>query len=176
MGAISASFSWQRTADASLARGLTLGELVRASAHSLVVTPLDSSCHWADFGGRRLIVTDTRVRVEDVLGLARPEASELVVRVLGGAIGKYGQRIEGQAELVLGQPSALFLTPGATLLAYVTGAAQGHYPLTLDARGGAWLGPSPHVPELLARRGSAVETLTGASLDRARELVRAERP
>jgi hypothetical protein len=141
-----------------------------------VVTPLESTCGWAEFGGRRLIVTDTRVRVEEVLALKAPAASELLIRVLGGAIGKLGQRIEGQAELVLGQPSTLFLTPTSELVAFVTGAAQGHYPLEPDKRGVVRLVPSPRLPELVRREGSAVVTLDGASLDRARELVRAVLP
>jgi hypothetical protein len=170
------SFAGVRRAEASLARGLSLGELVRASRHTLVVTPLESVSQWDTIGGRRLIVTDTRVQIEDALSSDAPAHSELWIRVLGGVVGGRGQRVAGQAELVLGKPSALFLSPATPDLAYVTGAAQGHYPLVPDARAALRLRPSPHLPELLEPERAAPAVLSGSTIAQARELVRAVRP
>ena len=172
MGATLGSLFCARFAQATLARGLGLRELVLASRHALVATPLESRCEWATFGTRRLIVTDTRVRIDELLALESPAESELWVRVLGGVVGKLGQRVEGQAQLVLGQPSTLFLTLASPTLAYVVGAAQGHYPLLPDAGAVLRLRRSPHAPELLRAEGSAVGLLSGTTLAEARALVR----
>ncbi|HEV8550872.1 MAG TPA: hypothetical protein VGQ57_17620 [Polyangiaceae bacterium] len=162
-------------AAAALARGLTLDELVARSAHGLVVTPLDAHCAWAPFGKNRVIVTDTRVRIEELLLGAEPESAELAVRVLGGRLGELGERVSGQAELVRGVPSLLFLTRAADARFFVTGAAQGHYPLVADARGERRLLTSPHVPALLKPGTAAVSHLRGRTLPEARELIRAAR-
>ncbi len=175
-GAAACSLAGPRVAEASLARGLSLHELVGASRHALVVTPLESVSQWETFGGRRLIVTDTRAHVEEVLALDTPVESELWIRVLGGVVGDRGQRVAGQAELVLGKPSALFLSPATSTLAYVTGAAQGHYPLVPDGRAALRLRPSPRLPELLEPDRAAAAVLAGTTIAEARELVRAVRP
>jgi hypothetical protein len=174
-GVLLASLFTARAAQASLVRGLTLPELVKASTHVVVGTPLEAHSEWADVGGRK-IVTDTRIRVEDTLALAAPGESELVVRVLGGIVGKLGERVDGQPALELGQPCTLFLTPVSPLLAWVTGAAQGHYPLLADAQKIMRLRASPHLPTLLTPERSAVAKLTGTTLAQARELLRAARP
>jgi hypothetical protein len=175
-GAALGTLLCERFAQASLARGLTLRQLVRASGHALVATPLESRSLWATFGTRRVIVTDTRVRIDELLALDPPADSELWVRVLGGVVGDLGQRVEGQAELVLGKSTTLFLTRENAAVSYVAGAAQGHYPLLPDAKATLRHRPSPHVPELLRPERSAVATLTGTTLAEARELVRAAAP
>jgi hypothetical protein len=170
------SFAGEPLAEASLVRGLSLRELARASGYALVVTPLESVSQWETFGGRRLIVTDTRVQVEDALTRETPQQGELWIRVLGGVVGGRGQRVAGQAELALGEPSALFLSPATAILAYVTGAAQGHYPLVPDARAALRLRPSRQLPELLEPERAASAVLTGTTIAEARELVRVIRP
>ena len=161
-----------RAAHATLARGLTLDELVRQTAQGIVATPLEAHCEWATFGRTEVIVTETRVRVEGTLLGTAP--SELLVRVLGGSVGELGVRVDGQAELRLGEPGVLFLTlAGAE--AFVVGAAQGHYPLSRAAQGVARLTPSPRLPRLLKPDGSAVQRLSGRTLGEAADLVRAVR-
>ena len=97
VGALVGTAAWEQSADASLVRGLTLAELVAASAHAVVGTALDTHSNWAELGGRRLIVTDTRVRIEETLARQAPLESEVIVRVLGGIVGKLGERVDGQA-------------------------------------------------------------------------------
>ena len=160
-------------AHATLARGLTLEELVRQTAQGVVATPLEAHCEWATFGRTEVIVTETRVRVEETLVGTAP--SELLVRVLGGSIGDDGVRVDGQAELRLGKPAVLFLTPPAADRAFVVGAAQGHYPLRQAASDVVRLTASPRLPRLLKPNGSAVQRLDGRTLGEAHDLVRAVR-
>ncbi len=159
-------------ANAALARGLTLAELVAASAHGIVATALDAHCEWETFGRQRVIVTETRVRIEEAVLGAAPSSRELLVRVLGGSIGELGERVDGQAQLVIGKPSVLFLTATAKAEWFVTGAAQGHYPLAPDDRGDPRLTPSPHLPRLIAPDRAAVSRLRGRTLPEARHLLR----
>jgi hypothetical protein len=62
--------------------------------------------------------------------------------------------------------------PTAPLLAYVTGAAQGHYRVLPDERSFLRLRPSPHFPTLVGGEPSAAAVLAGATLDDARALIR----
>lgn len=171
-GAIVATAAFERTANASLSRGLSLAELVGRSAHTVVATALDARSDWALIGGRRRIVTDTRVRIEETLAGKAPAESEIEVRVLGGIVGDIGERVDGQAELVLGEPAVAFLMPISPVLAYVTGAAQGHYRLLADSQKQMRLRPSPHLPTLLRPEESAAALLSGTTLAEARTLVR----
>jgi hypothetical protein len=159
-----------RPSHAALSRGLSLEELTRASHRSLLVTPLDAWCSWATLGGRRTIVTDTLARVDERLGRAASDTGELLVRTLGGVIGDLGERFGGQAELRLGEQAVVFLTSNGDV-EFVTGMAQGHYPLRRDERGVARLSPSPHFPKLQNIAGSALHSLKGATLPRARRLI-----
>ena len=171
-GALVATATLVRRAEASLSRGLKLGELVAQSAHTVVATALDAHSEWVLIGGKRRIVTDTRIRIEETLAGKRPAESEMEVRVLGGIVDDLGERVDGQAELVLGEPAVAFLMPISPVLAYVTGAAQGHYRLLADTQKLLRLRPSPHLPLLLRPEESAAAVLTGTTLDQARVLVR----
>ena len=163
-------------AQAALARGLRLAELVRECTRSVVGVALAAHSEWVTLGHRRVIVTDTRLGVEESLLGEMPGQSELVVRVLGGVVGDVGVAVDGQAELARGERCVLFLTDVEPTLSFVTGAAQGHYPLSLDPRGIARLRASPRLPHLLRPEGSAVARLYGATLAEARELVRTAPP
>jgi len=160
-------------ARATLARGLTVRELVLHSARGVVVTPLEARCEWATFGRSEVIVTESRVRVEEALLGDAP--AELLVRVLGGSVGEVGMRVDGQAELPLAKPCVLFLTAPERERAFVVGAAQGHYPLTVAEHAIQRLRASPRLPRLVQADGSAVRALSGLTLGEARDLVRRAR-
>lgn len=163
-------FGGAPSAEAAIARGLSLDELVRASVRVVLGVPLAAECRRADFGGRSMIVTDTRVRIDELIA-KEPPASEIIVRTLGGTLGNDGERVEGQPRLLLGAPGVLFLV-SASDIEFVTGMAQGHYPLRADARGVQHLTPSRHLPRLLDPRRSAVAALSGKELATARTLIR----
>jgi hypothetical protein len=161
---------WSTPARATVMRALSLDALVQSSRRILVLTALGSECHFEDLGRRRRIVTDTRLRVEEGLAKADGVDSEIIVRTLGGAIGELGERVHGQAQLVLGEPCVAFLLQGPDGLHYVNGMAQGHYPLKSARR---LLAHSPDLPEILDFDSSAVKALVGSELSSARSRVRA---
>jgi hypothetical protein len=163
---------WSRSAGATLARGLTLEVLANASDRIVVGTAILASSRWEDVGGTRRIVTDTRVRIEDVV--SGPADSELFVRTHGGRVGKVGERVHGEPELVLNEPFLAFLV-GAQARHYVTGMAQGHYPLAVQPDRARYVTPSPRLPELVRPETSAVRRLAGRELAEAKALIQKAR-
>ncbi len=173
-GASAATFLRSTQAEASSALALSLGDLVKKSASVVVVTGLAKSSSWQVIGGNRRIVTDTRVRIEELVRGADPSTSELLVRTLGGQVGNIGQLVEGEAELALGEPSLTFMTALEPTLFGVTAMAQGHYPVVSEARGRV-LRANPRLPALFGSRDSAVSKLSGRLLGDGLALVRAAR-
>ena len=161
-----------RIARATTFRGLTLRELTQYSELILVATPVAASSHWMELGGRRRIVTDTRVRVEDVVAKGAPSDGELVVRTLGGTVGERAALVFGEAALFLNQTSVLFMLQDAGVCR-VTGMAQGHYPLRADANQVLRLMQSPRAPELVGEGEPAMRVLPGQELGQARASIQA---
>jgi hypothetical protein len=122
-------------------------------------------------GRRRRIVTDTRVRIEESLAKAEGMERELLVRTLGGSVGRQGERVHGQVQWTMGRPCVAFLMQGPDGVHYVNGMAQGHYPLLQRAE--RVLTTSPDLPEIMDIQSSAVRQLSGAVLSHARDLIRA---
>jgi hypothetical protein len=152
-------------AQASVSVLLSLDELVGASTMAVVGTPTARESKWEVVGGGKRIVTYTRVQVDrSVFGDA---PAEVVVRTLGGTVGKIGQYVSGEAAIGTGTQALLFLAgKGASL--HVTAMAQGHYPVLRDEQGVARLQKSPDAGALLPRRGpqiSAQEALVGSKLE-----------
>jgi len=159
-----------RPASATIVRALSLPSLVASSRRIAVVTALSAESHFEEIGRRRRIVTDTRVRVEELLAKAAAPATELMVRTLGGAIDRLGERVHGQAQLLLGEPCVAFLLEGPDGIHYVNGMAQGHYPLRASAT--RELRQSPDLPEIVDFDDSAVKALVGSELQRAAQRIR----
>lgn len=160
-------------AQATLVRGLSLAELAQRSQHIGVLEPRDSSCRYVSIGGRKSLVTDTRVRVHEVW--AGAGEGELLLRTLGGRKDGVGELVHGQPEFRLGERAVGFLKLGRDgQVWWMTGMAQGHFPLT-DASQAARLLASPSLPEIVELERSAVKQLVGQKLGEARELVRRAR-
>jgi hypothetical protein len=162
-------------ASATIVRALSLPALVQGARRIVVVTPLAAECHFEELGRRRRIVTDTRVRVEETIAKDESRESELLVRTLGGAIDRLGERVHGQAQLVLGEPCVAFLLQGPDGLHYVNGMAQGHYPLSRagESSAGRRLKQSPDLPTILGFESSAVKALVGNDLAVAKGRIQA---
>ncbi|MCU0658268.1 MAG: hypothetical protein MUF64_24295 [Polyangiaceae bacterium] len=113
-------------ADASLHLEVTLDHLVRVSDVALEGIPQDAQSQWEEIpGGGRRIVTYTRVKVaQKAYGDA---GQEVWVRTLGGQVGDIGQRVEGEAALVPGERSVLFLKASQEGPLRVVEMAQGQY-------------------------------------------------
>ena len=158
-------------AQATLMRGLSLQNLVWRSNHVLLVTGLDSQCHYLQIAGRRSIITETRVQIGDVVARLSPRSSELVVRTLGGRIDGEGELVHGQAEFSANSPCLAFLTRGADDSLWVTGMAQGHFPIHEQAGSEARLSISPHLPTIRDWDASGVRTLAGRTVSDARRLI-----
>jgi hypothetical protein len=124
-----------RRASATLARALTLPELLYQSTHAFVGTPTDARSQWETVGDRSRIVTYTVVRVESSLDGRPPSSSELLVRTLGGVVGDIGQIVPGEAMLRRSVSAAVFVEPLSKDCFGVTGMTQGHYPLRSDEAG-----------------------------------------
>lgn len=158
-------------AHATLVRGLTLEELAAESGRILVGRALDSSCQWVTIAGRRRIVTDTRVRVEDVLAKAAPADSEILVRTLGGSIGDVGALVHGEADLLLDESCVVFLRPVADGMHRIIGMAQGHYPVAPDVQRVPRLKRSPRSSEIVGGNRAAIRRLVGLDIDTARRSI-----
>lgn len=158
-----------RPAAASIARALSLRELAKASERCLVGTALAADSRFEHVGGRRRIVTYTRLRVDELVR-GPDDGSELWVRTLGGKVGDVGQVVHGEAMLLLGQPALLFLAALGDGVLAPTAMAQGHYPIVADKAGERRILASPRLAELLGE--GAAKELVGRRASEARELVR----
>jgi hypothetical protein len=157
-------------AHAAIARGLPLSRLVGSSVGVCVGAPTSALSRWITLGRRRVIVTETQLRVHDtIFTRGTPLGAAVVVRTLGGIVGDVGEIVSGEAALNLDEDCVLFLTAGADAF-YVTGMAQGHFPLD-PAPHGPRLRASPRLPMLRASSNAAVTTLAGLELPAARDLI-----
>jgi hypothetical protein len=161
-------------AEASLARALSLSELIRSSRHALVATPVDLFAQWETLGKHRRILTYTMVRAEYSLDGRPPATRELLVRTLGGIVDGIGQIVPGEAVLRKGVTSALFVTDVSQDLFAVTAMAQGHYPLASDAQGIRRLTASRGALEVVADSSAAVKRLDGRSVQEVESLIYTE--
>jgi hypothetical protein len=137
-------------AAASLDVGVTVAELSRWSSAVAIVTVLESHSAWE---GTR-IVTLSRVHV-DRLVAGTTSTAEPVIRTLGGTVGRLTQVVEGEAELAPGSRSMIFLRESTDGTAFVTARAQGQFLLAEDRASRPVLSRSPHLGELVDRRGVA---------------------
>lgn len=163
-----------RPASAGVIIPTPLRELVETSQHVLVATPRTGDSTWEEIAGSRRIVTYTRLTVDEVLDGRDPADSELMVRTLGGQVGRLGQVVHGEAELRREEVCVVFLKDRRDGTFRVTGLAQGHYPLVSDARGTRRLNTSPNLAEVLDKHEdakSAIAVLRGQPLDTARALI-----
>lgn len=158
------------TAQASVARAVPLEALTGRSRHVVLGEPLDAYSLWERVGGRKHIVTYTRVRAHELLAGADPKSEEILVRTLGGQVGELGELVHGEAVLRVGRRSVMFVMPSQDALA-VTAMAQGHYPLRREAGGIERLLRSPYAKELIDEAGSAVQRLPGLRVPEARSLL-----
>ena len=159
-----------RTASATLVRGMPLKELVARSQHAVLGVAEAARCTHVEIGKQRRLVTETRLRIEGVLALTQPSESVLVVRTLGGELDGVGELVHGQAEFEPGKLCAAFFERAADGACWVTGMAQGHYPLE-RAGGSLVLHASPRLPTIRDWEQSAVKQLNGKRLSEAERLV-----
>ncbi len=157
-------------AQASVAIAYSLEELVDASPQVVMVKALERRSLWEIVADSRRIVTYTKCQViQRVYGKT---AKTIWVRTLGGAVGRIGQQVGGEAQFHIGRQSLVFLTHTQDGTLVVSGSAQGHFPTVKPKKKGESLrlGLSPMLGAVLPRRGpsiSAQALLLGQTLDQA---------
>jgi hypothetical protein len=173
-------------AEAAVSIAYSLPELLHLSTQVAVVRATEKHSQWEHVAGSKRIVTYTRLAiVESVVG-RNGKAKSLWVRTLGGAVGRIGQQVAGEARFRLNKESLVFLTRSTDKRWLVTGMAQGHFPVVPSkskakgkdgsgAKAKRQLAPSPSLGVILRRKGpsiSAQEVLIGKALRLAINKVR----
>jgi hypothetical protein len=148
-------------ASATMARAISLPELVGLSQFALVGTATDASSRWESVGKTRRIVTYVRVEVTQPIDGRPPPDTSLMLRTL----------VHGEARFELGASSVLFLAPDDDGVLGITAMAQGHYPLAADPGDAVRLRVSPNIPSLTRMEGSAVQRLVRRTVVEAEDLV-----
>jgi hypothetical protein len=145
---------------ASVSIAVSWENLLQASTVAAVMTPVEARSAWEN--GR--IYTYSHVRVAREIAGTIPSGDDVWVRTMGGIVGNTGQRVEGEPQLVVGQPSLLFLQPGPNGFFHITARAQGQFPVVAaSAERPAYVVRSAAVGALVPRQPSAaVPTLLAA--------------
>jgi hypothetical protein len=171
MGLGCAAWASPRLAAATMARAISLPELVGLSQFALVGTATDAYSRWETVGSTRRIVTYVRVDVTHPIDGRPPPDTSVMVRTLGGRVGDIGQLVHGEAHFALGEPSVLFMGSDVDGVLGITAMAQGHYPLHTRAGDTPRLTPSPNIPTLTRVEGSAVQRLVQRTVVEAEGMV-----
>lgn len=169
------------SSEATTVRALSLDNLIEFSDRASLGTPVHYSSDFAYIRGSRRIVTWTRIAQEEDLYSEDGQADEILVMTLGGKVGNLRQKVPGEAALTMGQRCLIFASseqPDGTR--QVIGMAQGKFTVEKGERLDV-LRPSRDLPHLVrSRQGgaggavlkTAMETLSGKSIDEARSLLR----
>jgi hypothetical protein len=163
-----------RPARASVARGLSLGELLYDSRHVVLGTAVDSFARWERVGSRSCIVTYSVFHVEQPLDGRAPATSEVMIRSLGGTVGDVGQTFHGEAVVALQQRAAVFIHDVAPDVYVVTAMAQGYYPVLPDPKGVHRLRAAFGSVELVAAPSAAMSRMHGRTVPEACDLIAEE--
>jgi hypothetical protein len=157
--------AWAEPADTSLA------EMIAHSDCCVVGRSVAAQARWTLLGGARRIVTLHSLELQQVLAGSVRVGETLNVRTLGGVVGDLSQRVFGEAELAAREPALLFLLQVDAATHVVTDMAGGHFALRRDATGVRRLHATRAARPAIDGAASAVELLTGASLDEARFMI-----
>lgn len=121
-------FAAPYTVEASVARSMTLEDLVDHSTNIVTGRCLSTTTEWnADW---TKIVTVARYAIaEDLKGDA---AGEIEVETLGGEIGEIGMYVPGMPTFQTGSDDVLFLTNRGTGAFEIVGMSQGKFQISFD--------------------------------------------
>jgi len=154
-------------ARASVSVTVTFDELVQRAAAVALVVPIEQRSVWED--GR--IATYTHLRVERVIAGRLP--GEIWVRAFGGAVGRIGQLVEGEATFPVGAESLVFVRPHTDAVSAgtfgVVEGAQGQFPVVTGDGASPRLGASRGLGGLLPAPKGASRPARDVLLDRSVE-------
>jgi hypothetical protein len=158
-------------AGATLARAVSLTQLVGLSQFALVGTATEAFSRWETVGKSRRIVTYVQVQVTQPIDGRPPPERTVLLRTLGGRVGDIGQLVHGEARFELGAEATIFISQDVDGILAVTAMAQGHYPLSRPGSEEPRLLASPDLPSLVRVDGSAVQRLVQRTVPEAERLV-----
>jgi hypothetical protein len=157
----------EKRASASLARALSVAELVRRSDAVVLLTPLAAKSQWETIYGRRRIVTYTEVRIDEMMAGA-VLTTPLLVRTLGGRVDRDAQIVHGESVLLIGELGVAFVRQSDGSAVQISGMSQGYYPVFSASDGSRLRGNTQGFK--LSGRG-AVHELGGRTLAEARTII-----
>jgi hypothetical protein len=164
-----------RPSAASVARAVTVAELLSESRHVVLGAAVDSYAQWERIGQRKCIVTYSVFQVEQSLGAVAPETTELMIRTLGGSVGDVGQIFHGEAVVALHERATVFVNDVARDLFAVTAMAQGHYAVRPDDAGTHRLRAAFDAVELVDRvDAAAMQRLHGRTVPETQAIISRE--
>ena len=165
---------------------MTLSDLRKRSQKVVLGHPVLAEAEWATVGQSRRIVTKTRfLQKSDWLRASSPDEKiedEIIVMTLGGRVGDIGQKVPGEARLLLRQEILLFLGEGQDGHERVIGMSQGAFPVEREGAR-ASLKRSQELPFLVGPRGGknaplhlrpAIDVLHRVDFAQAFSLIRGE--
>ena len=141
------------TAQASSMLGMDL-EMLSAGADRILVGRVEKTESRFLSRASKYIVTDVTVVTERQL-LGAPASSRVVIRQLGGTVGKLGQRVFGEASYNVGERVMLFAVRRQGVF-YTLGMAQGVLHIHADEQGVARIENGSVQAELLGPASRAV--------------------
>jgi hypothetical protein len=118
-------------ARASVSLAVDFDALLADSEIAGVVTPIGRRSLWES--GR--IYTYTEARFDRVIAGDAALGQHVWIRTMGGVVGHVGQRVDGEAVLLPGESSLLFLQEGPAGSFEVTARGQGQFPIVVDQTG-----------------------------------------
>lgn len=118
-------------AGASVSVAVGFDALLADSTMAGVATPVGRHSVWEN--GR--IYTYTETRFDRVIAGEAAIGQHVWIRTMGGVVGDIGQRVDGEAVLLPGESSLLFLQEGPSGAYEVTARGQGQFPIVADETG-----------------------------------------
>lgn len=112
----------------------TFDELIAEAGTILVSEVLETRSRWQQLAGRQVIVTDVRLRVEQLLK-GRVDAVTTVT-LLGGTVGDVTQHVAGMPRFLVGDADVLFLAARPTITSPIVGMSHGRFRV-VTGHGGA---------------------------------------
>ncbi len=151
-------------------------ELVRESDYVVRgrVTAVESA--WQQRGESRVIVTQVRVEVLEVIAGTPPEP--LVLTMLGGKVGEQEMVLEGAPRFVVGSEDILFVRGNGRMVSPLTRIMHGRYRIETDPTGRAFVARDNGEPlTATAEVAQPLHAAEGATeLSRAAQVERALSP
>lgn len=119
-------------------------ELVNESDFIVRALVKSVKAEWRENKGRRYILTQVEVDVQEVISGTPP--THLVLEILGGRVGNEVLLVDGVPEFEVGQEDILFVRGNGRQFCPLTAIMHGRYPVVREKDGRAHINRSNHAP------------------------------